>query len=64
MYYLLKNWFENFNAIINTRKAPEDLLVAQQLRPHFSTAGGTLIHPWSGEFHVLYSADKKKTQII
>ena len=29
MYYLLKNWFENFNAIINIKKAPEDLLVVQ-----------------------------------
>lgn len=61
MYYLLKNWSENFNAIINIKKTPEDFTGGPVVKiPHFHCRGGHRLSPWSGEFHMLCGADRKK----
>ena len=62
MHYLLKSWSENFNVIINIKKTPEDFPGGPVVKiPHFHCGGGGhRFSPWSGEFHMLYGADRKK----
>ena len=61
MHYLSKSWSENFNAIINIKKTPEDFPGGPVVKsPHFHCSGGHRFSPWSGELHMLCGADRKK----